>query len=126
MSTSARPTSNVGRVLGFTSIGLGAVGLAAGTVFALRVSRKNDEIDSTCPPPQPCAPEAVVQYNAARDDAKIARTLSIVGFGAGAAFIGAGAVLVLTSRSSSSRSTGIWYGPIVGTESMGAAVGGVW
>ncbi len=79
-------------------------------------------------------PDAMVRYYAAVEDAKIARTLSIVGFGAGAALLTAGTVLVLTARpakaSSSTafwyRPVAFWYRPVVQTDGAGAMVGGAW
>jgi hypothetical protein len=114
------------RIAGFSAIGVGVVGLALGTVFGLKVSRKNDEIDTICPTGQPCPADGVVRYNTAVDDAKGVRTVSLVGFGAGAALVGVGAALVLTAPKSEAPSTALWFQPAMGTAGAGAAVGGSW
>jgi hypothetical protein len=126
LQTSDRPTRNGQRIAGFAAIGAGVVGLAVGTVFGLKVARKNDEIDATCPAPQPCPPDGVALYNSAVDDAKSARTLSIIGIGAGAALAAVGVTLVLTAPRSSSSGTGLWVAPAIANAGPGAAVGGTW
>jgi len=90
-------------IVGYTAIGLGAVGLAVGTVFGLKVSRQNDVIDSICPTVQPCHPPDTARYNTAVDEAKGARTVSLIGFGVGAALVATGAILVFTAPRASSN-----------------------
>ncbi len=114
------------RIAGFSMIGAGVVGLAVGTIFGLKVSRKNDEIDTTCPTAQPCPPDGVVQYNTAIADAKIARAVSLVGLGAGAIFVGVGTALVLTAPKSQTPRTALWVRPAMGPMGAGAAIGGTW
>src|SRR5262249_19138176 len=93
---SPKNSGGVQPTLGFAAIGAGVVGLAVGTVFALKLSHKNDDIDAICPTGKPCDPTGVASYQTAVDDAKGLRMLSGVGFGVGAALAVAGGVLVLT------------------------------
>jgi hypothetical protein len=122
-SNSSRSTGSVQRTLGFAAIGAGAVGLAVGTVFALKLSRKNDEIEGICPTGTPCGPTDVVRYQTAVEDAKGHRTLSGVGFGVGAAFAVAGGILVLTAPRNREVA---WRAPEVRVGWGQIEVGGAW
>jgi hypothetical protein len=119
-------TKNTQRIAGFGAIGVGVVGLVVGTVFALKFSRKNDDLGGICPTGQKCSPDGVAQYNSTLDDVKTARTWSIIGFGAGAALTGVGAVLLLTAPKSQTSGTGLWLLPAVGTTGTGATLVSKW
>jgi hypothetical protein len=114
------------RIAGFSLMGVGAVGLVIGTIFGLKVSGNNRDIDSICPTGQPCPPPSVAQYNSAVADAKINRAASLIGFGVGAVFIGTGTVLVLTAPNRPASGVAVWLTPAVGSSGSGAALGGTW
>ena len=115
---------SVQRTVGFAAIGLGAVGLAVGTIFGLKTSRKNDEIDSICPPGVICGPEDQQRYQTAVADGKSFSTLSTIGFVSGGVLVGAGIVTILTAPRS--VATGFGLHPLIGRDSIGAEVGGAW
>lgn len=123
---SDRSSGSVQRFSGFSAIGVGVVGLAVGTVFGLTVSKKRDEIDATCPTGQPCSPDGVARYHDAVDSARNARTLSLIGFGAGAVLVGVGAALVLTAPKSHEPRTALWLRPAIGSAGAGVAIDGTW
>ena len=114
------------RIAGFGLMGVGAVGVAIGTIFGLKVSEKNSEIDSICPTGQPCPPQSVVAYNQAVADAKIDRAASLVSFGVAAVFVATGAVLVLTAPKRLASGMAVWVAPSIGGSQSGAALGGTW
>jgi hypothetical protein len=121
-----RSAPNGQLIAGFSLMGIGAVGLAVGTIFGLKVSRKNDEIDSTCPTGQPCPPDSVVDYNNAVTDAKIARAVSLVGFGVGAVFVGTGVTLALTAPKRQVPVSSVRLAPTIGGAGAGAILSGAW
>jgi hypothetical protein len=125
---STRDTSGPGaqRIAGFVGIGLGAVGLAAGTVFGLQLAKKNEEIEGICNSAQACMPADVVRYNDATDDATKSRTLAMVGFGTGAVLAAAGIVLVLTAPGPKTSAATLSLTPSIRADVTGATLGGVW
>jgi len=105
------------RTAGFIAIGVGVVGLAAGTFFVVRNNNKRDDADALC--------GGVVCPRANRDeissldnDARTAATIAWVGYAVGAAGIVAGSTLLLLS-SRSSKTTGARVAPWVGMGSAG-------
>ncbi|MCC6216602.1 MAG: hypothetical protein IT376_17205 [Polyangiaceae bacterium] len=85
-------------VTAYVAFGVGALGLAAGTIFGLSSSGSRSDADAKlaecgdpCLKTDPAARESQKLY----DDAGSAQTLSLVGFGVGAVGIGAGVVLML-------------------------------
>jgi hypothetical protein len=117
---------NPQRIAGFGAIGVGVVGLAVGTVFGLKFSRKNDDLGGICPTGQKCSPDGVAQYNSTLDEVRTARTWSIIGLGGGAVLTGVGAILVLTAPKSQQPRTGIWLLPGVGMGGAGATLVSRW
>lgn len=119
--TAGRPQ----RTLGFVVGGVGVAGLVAGSVFGLRASSKNDDAKSICARTPSACPESEQQkHSELVDDAKSARTLSIIGFAAGGAALGAGIVLVLTAPDSSPRAARVRITPLLGQGSAGASLTG--
>ena len=86
------PTSTT-RTLGFVAGGLGLVSVGVGSYFGLKAFRRWDARNQACE--SGCSAEA----KTAGDEAKSAATVSTVGFAAGAAALGVGLVLILTSSS---------------------------
>lgn len=99
-----RPNSGL-RIASYAAFGVGIVGLAGGTFLALSAQSKADEAEDLCGGPlSACAldegsPDAdeVVKLN---DDSGSLKTLSLVGFGVGAAGVVAGVTLFVFSSSS--------------------------
>jgi hypothetical protein len=116
-ATSAAPTSTAPpppppssgrRTAGFVLGGVGVAGLVVGGVTGGLTFAKTSEVEEMCPVPDRCTTEGV----AVADSARTLGLVSTVSFIAGAAFVGAGVVLVLTSGSSGS-STEAAFAPVV-------------
>lgn len=101
-TTDAGP--NTMRIGGFVALGVGVVGLGAGTFFLLRANSKRNEADDLCNLPGGSCPataprEEITQLD---DEADSARTLSAVSFIAGGVGVAAGVTLLILSGNSSS------------------------
>lgn len=93
-------------IAGLTAGGLGVAGLTVGAIFLVKRNSSLEARDSSCPaaPRGDCPSESKrLEYEAHQEDAKGSATTSSVAFIAGAALIGAGAVLWLTAPRSSSK-----------------------
>jgi hypothetical protein len=94
------PTSSAGsstRTLGFVAGGIGLASLAVGGFFGLQAYNRWDARNEACK--GGCTDAA----KADGDDARQAATVSTIGFGVGAAALGVGLVLILTSGSSEEK-----------------------
>lgn len=112
------------RTLGFVVGGVGVAGLVVGGVFGLRALSKNDDAKAICADQPNACPESEQQkHRELVDDAKSARTLSIVGFAAGGAALGAGIVLILTAPDGA-RDARVRITPLLGQDSAGASLTG--
>jgi serine/threonine-protein kinase len=91
------------RMLGYIVGGVGIVGLAVGTGFALSARSQNEDSKSFCRTDDPnrCSAEGV----ALRDDARSAGTIATIAFGVGLAAIAGGTVLVVTAPSAGHGAT---------------------
>ncbi len=87
------------RVIGFVAIGVGAVGLAAGSYFGLAAISKRKDSDAECPA-EGCTPKGL-ELN---DEAQKSATLSNVAFGIGVLAAGVGVYLVLSAPSGPNES----------------------
>jgi hypothetical protein len=93
---------NTMRIGGFVALGVGVVGLGAGTFFLLRANSKSSDADDLCTlDGGGCPAEVRDEVNQLDDDAKSARTLSAVGFVAGGVGVAAGVTLLVLSGKSS-------------------------
>jgi hypothetical protein len=100
-SSAAAPTSvndpsthtSTARTLGFVAGGLGIVSVGVGSYFGLKAFSRWDARN------QACESGCTAAAKTAGDEAKSAATVSTVGFAAGAAALGVGLVLILTSSS---------------------------
>lgn len=85
--------------LTWVAFGVGGVGLVVGTVFALKSSSKVDDANNLCHLPGPdgtrtyCSPQA----SSLDDDARSAKTISLVGFIAGGVGVATGVTLLLVT-----------------------------
>jgi hypothetical protein len=116
-------TGTTQKILGWTSIGLGAVGIGLGTVFAIQRSTKLNERDQICPEQVRCFPEDLEQNDALTNDARSASTISTVGFIAGGVFAATGIVLLVTAPKAP-KAEGVSIVPAVGPGFQGLAVHG--
>ena len=109
------------RVLGFTSLGLGAAGLVTGLVFELQRSDKLSDRDAICPTSMNCSLDDQANIERLTGEARTASTISLVGWIAGAAFAATGVVLLLTAESGAeARSVAVM--PTVGRDGAGIAL----
>jgi hypothetical protein len=113
--------SNGMRIGAYAALGVGVVGLAAGTFFALRSSSKRDEAEELCTlPGGGCPAEKQSQINSLDDDADSAATMATVSFIVGGVGIAGGiTLLILSSGDSSTSKRGIQ--PWVGLGSAGVS-----
>jgi hypothetical protein len=98
---------DVQRILGWTAVGAGAVGVGLGIFFELQSSSKLSDADAICPgdtcPPVPGLSHAQsdAQYNARihdlTSDANAAGTAAAISFAAGGVLIAGGLALVFTA-----------------------------
>jgi hypothetical protein len=94
--------SNGMRIGAFVALGVGAVGLGAGTVFLLKANSKSKDADDLCTlPGGGCPASSRDEVNKLDDDAKSARTISTIGFIAGGVGVAAGVTLLILSGKSS-------------------------
>lgn len=99
------PSSGGGtKILGYTALGIGVVGLAAGTIFLLSSSSKRSDANALCPN-DVCPQSKRAEIEDLDNSANSARTLSFIGFGVGVVGIGAGVALLMMSPSSDSKPT---------------------
>jgi hypothetical protein len=107
------------QILGLVVGGLGAGGIAAGTVLGLLASSASTAQKSDCPSPTTCPnrEKALADHHTVETDA----TISTVAFIAGAALLVTGAVLFLTGRPPSTpTSAGLLLVPRVDATTRGA------
>jgi hypothetical protein len=95
------PSGNTQRILGWTAVGAGAVGVGVGVVFMLQRGSKLDERDEICPEGQACPNLAQQQdrVDELTDEAEWAGTIGVVGLVAGSVLVGGGVALLLTAPS---------------------------
>ena len=95
------PTSqpmNGMRIGSYVAFGVGAVGIAAGTIFALNASSKRGDADDLCKGPGgKCPIDSQSQIESLDSDARGATTLSIVSFAVSGVAIGTGVALFVMS-----------------------------
>jgi hypothetical protein len=107
----------------WVAFGVGAAGLAVGTVFAIKESSKVSQADDICKPGQCASTDDQHRAEALDDQARSARTMSIVGFVVGGVGVATGvALLVLTPhRESASAAYAPGVTPWVGLGSAGVS-----
>jgi hypothetical protein len=85
------------RILGWTAIGAGAVGVTLGIVFSIQRGSKISDREAICAEGAPCPPGSQASVDALTDEARTAGTLAAVGFIAGGALAAGGVALLLTA-----------------------------
>lgn len=105
--------SNGMKIGGYVALGVGAVGLGLGTVFALSASGKYSDADDlfdkngcgkSTGPGTSCDKSVQDEIVSLDEDGDSAKTLSYVGFGVGIVGVGAGVTLLLLSSGSAKSS----------------------
>ena len=111
--------------LTWVAFGVGAVGLGVGAGFAISSSSKVDDANKLCsagPNHDSCATRADAEKAASLDnDARTARTISIVGFVAGGVGVATGATLLVLGLTHKKPSTTATIEPWVGLGSAGVS-----
>ena len=108
------------RIASYAALGVGAVGVGLGTVFALSAKSKYEEANDFCPT-FPCN---LTRVDAARrsdlgDEADSAKTLSIVGFVVGGVGVASGVTLFVLSGKKGGVSEGATLSPFIAPGSAG-------
>jgi hypothetical protein len=106
---------------GWVGIGVGAVGLIAGTVFVLKNHSDRNEANALCGPAG-CPESKRAQISSFDSDANSAATLAWVSYGVGAAGLVTGAVLLLVSHGKPAAPQSGQVVPWFGQRAMGVRV----
>ncbi|HEX2881355.1 MAG TPA: hypothetical protein VHO25_17625 [Polyangiaceae bacterium] len=113
------------RIGGYVALGVGVVGLGVGTVFLVSGAGKkgdaDDAFDACNSGPGGCSVTEERNVNDLEDDAASAKTISLVGYGVGAAGIGTGIVLLVLAGNKSADNTQAHITPWVGWQSAGVS-----
>jgi hypothetical protein len=108
--SSAGGGSNGARVGAYAAFGLGAVGLAVGTIFALGAKSDYQKADDICLP-RGCPASRMQEVNDLDSSASGKKTLATIGFIFGGVGVGTGtALLLLSGGSKTSASLEPWIG----------------
>ena len=118
------------RILGFTAIGAGVVGLTVGVIFELRRSSKLSDRDAICPGGD-CSVKTKAeqdaltpQVNSLTDDARTASTIGTIGLVAGGLLTAGGLALVFTAPRREGSQNQVAVLPMAGPHMQGLAVTG--
>jgi hypothetical protein len=113
--------SNGLRIGSYVALGVGVVGLGAGTVFAIQSANKranadelNGELPQRCGTPCPASDPTAQQIASLDDEARSKQTLATVGFIVGGVGVAAGVTMYLLSRprkESANSAILPWIGP---------------
>ena len=111
------------RTASYVSLGVGVVGVAAGTIFALSSSSKRSEADDLyaehCNPACDVSDPAAQKVAELDDSAGTAKTLSIVSFVVGGLGLAAGGTLFFLSAKKEASAQAFSIRPVVGFGSAG-------
>jgi hypothetical protein len=113
------------RTWSYVALGVGVVGLGAGTVFALGAKNNYDDANRLCPS-FPCAltPRQARERVNYESDGDSKRRLSVVGFALGGAGVATGVTLFLLSgRKKEAPAAGVSVRPFVSLGSVGVSGG---
>jgi hypothetical protein len=116
--TGASKGPNGLRIGSYVAFGVGALGLAGGTVFMLQSAGKRSDADKLCTlPGGQCDVSVEEKVRSLDSDADSAATLGIVGFVVGAVGVGAGVTLFVLSSGKKESATTV--SPWIGLNSAG-------
>jgi hypothetical protein len=111
------------RLLGWTTVGAGVVGLTVGFVFELQRSAKLSDRDGVCPTRRDCTTDDQARVDSLTSDARSASTVGLVGFVAGGVLTAGGLALVFTAPTGS-PSNSVAILPVAARGFEGVAVTG--
>jgi hypothetical protein len=111
-------TKNGLRIGSYAAFGVGAAGVAFGTVFLLKHLGTKDDADKICPT-KSCPPEKQTEQKAKDDDAASQGTLAVIGYAAGGAGIAAGVTLFILSSGSNKSASEPEIRPYIGYQTAG-------
>jgi hypothetical protein len=117
------PGPSTGRqVATWSSFGIGAAGLAVGTIFGVQWLSKTSSLSNSCPN-KTCPPGSFTSQQIEADNKDLAKkaTASGIGFGVAGAGIIVGTILLLTSPKAEAPKTGVAIRPEVGFGSLGVS-----
>lgn len=106
------------RIASYVSLGVGVVGIGAGTVFALSASSKRSDADDICGPEGTCPENRRDEIEDLDSQADSARTMSIVSFVVGGVGIATGVALFVSSPQ---KTAGASIRPWIGLNSAGVS-----
>lgn len=107
------------RVLGWSAVGAGAVGLGVGVLFELKKSSKVSDRDAICPTGKGCTVAEAASISDLTDQARGAATIGMVGLVAGSVLAAGGLALVFTAPH---QEQSVAVAPIVGPSFQGLMV----
>lgn len=112
------------RILGWSGVGLGAVGVALGVVFTAQKSSKDSDADAICPTGKGCSAGDNARIRSLTDEANTKGTLAAVSFVAGGLLVAGGLVAVFTAPD---KSRAVSIAPAIGPNFRGFLVAGnIW
>lgn len=117
VTTPAEPRRTKTPLAAWIALGVGVVGVGAGTFFVIQNHSKRGDADALCPNGA-CPASRRADIEALDHDADNAATYSWIAYGVGAAGLVAGGVLMLVGRSSSAPQQG-HVGPWLGAGAAG-------
>ena len=122
-SSETRPTTDTSspikkdvralRIASFAALGVGVVGLGAGTAFALRSVSQRAQADDICPDPNRCPISQRDTVNGLDDNARSAKTFATVGFVVGGVAAGTGITLLVLAGNKQTPAAASPLGPQV-------------
>jgi len=92
------------RIASFAALGVGVIGLGAGTVFGLQSLSKRSSADNICPDVNRCPNAKRDEVDGLDNDARQAQTLATIGFVAGGVGVAAGVTMFLLSSKKQDQS----------------------
>jgi hypothetical protein len=115
------PKGNGLRTASYVALGVGVVGLAAGTVFGLQAKSKYSDGNDVCKNQDPCtlSPAGASRREQLGKDGDRDKTLSIIGFVAGGVGVAAGTTLFLLSHKKESEPAHAELRPWIGLGALG-------
>ena len=121
----APPIVHANKPMNWTAIGFGGIGvggLVVGSVMALKYGSANSDAKNICPTSRGCTSAQVSDHDQKVDDARSARTWAYLGFGVGAAGLGAAAALLFLPQSTNTETSWVASPVVAGTGAFGASV----
>jgi hypothetical protein len=113
------PSGTGQRIAGGVVMGVGAVGIALGTVFGLQAKSRFDQSKPLCRTEALCSQPGLDLVSQAKGSA----TVSTIGFIVGGAALAGGLVVILTAPSGHARASAS-FSPLVGPQVAGGALSG--